>query len=47
MYGKEYDGVLRSTVLIDERGTVVKTYPKVSPDEHADDIVADLRALSV
>lgn len=47
MYGKEYDGVLRSTVLIDERGNIMKTYPKVSPEEHADDIIADLRTISV
>ncbi len=44
MYGKEYDGVLRSTVLIDEKGTIVKMYPKVSPDTHVDEVIADLKA---
>lgn len=46
LYGKEYDGVLRSTVLIDEKGVIVKLYPKVSTEEHADEIVADLKAMA-
>jgi len=46
LYGKEYDGVLRSTVLIDAKGVIVKMYPKVSPDEHVDEIVADLKAMA-
>ncbi len=45
LYGKEYEGVLRSTVLIDEEGIVRKTYPAVSPEDHAAEILADLRGL--
>lgn len=46
LYGKEYDGVLRSTVLIDEKGNVAKLYPKVSPETHVDEVLADLRAMA-
>jgi peroxiredoxin Q/BCP len=45
MYGKKYMGVLRSSVLVDPEGTVAKTYPKASPEEHAHEILDDVRAL--
>jgi len=45
MYGKEYEGVLRSTVLIDADGIVRKTYANVRPEGHAARILDDLRAL--
>ena len=44
MYGKKYMGIERSTYLIDENGVIVKTYQKVKPAEHADDVLADLAA---
>ena len=44
MAGKEYDGVLRSTVVIDEKGTIIRTYPTASPETHIEDILADFRA---
>ena len=44
LYGKEYDGVLRSTVVIDGKGNVAKIYPSVSPEEHADEILKDMQA---
>ena len=44
--GREYMGILRSTVLIDAEGKVAKVYPKVSPKTHAEEILADVRALS-
>jgi peroxiredoxin Q/BCP len=40
MYGKKVMGVIRSTFLIDETGKVVKVYPKVSPEGHAEQILA-------
>lgn len=46
MYGKEYDGVLRCTMLIDAKGKIAKVYEKVSTEEHADEVLNDLRALS-
>jgi peroxiredoxin Q/BCP len=33
-YGREYEGIIRSTVLIDPAGKVAKTWPNVKPDEH-------------
>ncbi len=45
LYGKEYEGVLRSSVLIDPQGNVAKVYPKATPETHAAEILADVRAL--
>lgn len=45
MYGKKYMGVLRSSVLVDPKGIIAKTYPKASPAEHAQQILDDVRAL--
>ncbi|TVQ38696.1 MAG: thioredoxin-dependent thiol peroxidase [Spirochaetaceae bacterium] len=39
MYGKTYEGILRSTFVIDENGTVIKAFPKVSPAEHAKEVL--------
>jgi peroxiredoxin Q/BCP len=35
MYGRTYEGVLRSTVLIDPQGKVAWHWPKVKPAGHA------------
>lgn len=43
MYGKEYEGVLRTTVVIDPEGIVRKIYASVSPEHHAAEVLADLR----
>ncbi|MGM0617188.1 MAG: thioredoxin-dependent thiol peroxidase [Actinomycetota bacterium] len=42
MYGREYEGVIRSSVLIDTDGTVAAVWPKIQPKKHAD---AVLRAI--
>jgi len=39
MYGREYQGILRSTFVIGEDGTVEKVFPKVKPAAHAQQIV--------
>ncbi len=39
MYGKTTMGVIRSTFIIDEEGTVARVFRKVKPDEHADEIL--------
>jgi thioredoxin-dependent peroxiredoxin len=46
MYGREYDGVLRSTVLVAPDGTVAEVWPKVKPADHADDLLRRLRDLA-
>jgi len=38
MYGKKSLGVQRSTFLIDDGGTIVKVWPKVSVEGHADEV---------
>ena len=44
--GKIYDGIHRMSFLIGADGTILKTYYKVAPDAHADEVLADLAALS-
>lgn len=39
MYGKTYEGILRSTFVIDEKGNVIKVFPKVKPAEHAKEVM--------
>jgi peroxiredoxin Q/BCP len=33
MYGKKYEGVIRSSLLVDEKGKVVRSWYKVSPQD--------------
>ena len=40
MYGKKSLGVQRSTFLIDPKGKIVKVWPKVKVDGHAEDVLA-------
>jgi peroxiredoxin Q/BCP len=40
--GKTYWGVQRATAVIGADGTIKKWWPKVKPDEHADQVLAEL-----
>ena len=42
MYGREYEGVLRSTFVIDADGRIEKVYAKVKAAENARQVLADL-----
>ena len=42
LYGKVSMGVVRTTFLIDEKGTIQKVMPKVKPDTNAAQILAEL-----
>ena len=42
MYGRKMLGVIRSTFVIDGKGIVVKVFPKVTPLEHAKQILSIL-----
>jgi peroxiredoxin Q/BCP len=42
MYGKKYMGIVRITVVIGPDGKIRQLYPKVSPETHAQDILATL-----
>lgn len=43
MYGKTYDGILRSTFIVNEKGVIEKAYPKVSVKTHAQDLLDYLK----
>ncbi len=40
MYGKEYDGVLRTTYLIGKDGKILKVFENVKPADHSAEILA-------
>jgi thioredoxin-dependent peroxiredoxin len=41
--GREYDGILRTSFLIDPEGDIEKIYHHVKPEKHADEVLRDLR----
>lgn len=43
--GKEYMGITRRTFVIDPDGNIAKIYPKVKPEPHATEVLADLATL--
>lgn len=43
-FGREYDGVLRTTFLIDENGTIAKVFENVRPSEHSAEVLSVLDA---
>ena len=44
MYGKKYMGIERTTFVIDASGKILKIYPKVKAEGHAQQVLDDLRA---
>lgn len=42
MYGRTYMGILRQTFVIDEEGVILKIFPKVSPKDHSQEVLAVL-----
>ena len=42
-YGKEYEGMIRSTVVIDPAGRVAKVWPRVKPDAHGEEVLTWLK----
>ena len=45
MYGRTFQGILRTTVLIGRDGRILKIWRHVKVDGHADDVLAAVRAL--
>src|SRR5919197_5518777 len=41
-FGREYEGVLRTTFLIDKDGKIVKVFEKVRPAEHSQEVLSAL-----
>ncbi len=42
LYGREYEGVMRTTFLIGEDGNILKVFEKVKPANHSTEILAVL-----
>jgi peroxiredoxin Q/BCP len=42
MYGRTYMGILRSTFVIDEEGTIIKVFPKVRVKDHSEEVLSVL-----
>jgi peroxiredoxin Q/BCP len=43
--GREFEGTLRKSFLIDDKGEIKKIYENVNPTKHAGEILADLELL--
>jgi peroxiredoxin Q/BCP len=43
--GKEYEGTLRTSFLIDPKGNIAKIYENVKPEKHAEEVIFDLKKL--
>ncbi|PZO52847.1 MAG: thioredoxin-dependent thiol peroxidase [Phormidesmis priestleyi] len=46
MYGKEYMGITRTSFIIGPNRTLEKVYPKVKPEPHVSEVVADIETLT-
>lgn len=44
LYGRSYEGVTRSTVVLDKDNVVAHTFPKVSVKGHAEEVAERLGA---
>ncbi len=42
LYGREYEGLIRSTFVIDEEGKIIEVFDKVKTKEHTEQIVKKL-----
>jgi len=45
LYGKEVEGVIRSTAIVGPDGRVARVFPKVKPEGHAAEVLAVLEEL--
>lgn len=43
--GREYEGILRTSFLIDPEGKIAKVYESVKPAQHAEEVLADIARL--
>jgi peroxiredoxin Q/BCP len=44
--GREYEGVLRTTFLIDKKGRIAKVFENVKPAGHSEEILVAIKSLS-
>jgi peroxiredoxin Q/BCP len=43
--GREYEGVLRTTFLIDANGRIAKVFENVKPADHSSEVLAAIKSL--
>jgi peroxiredoxin Q/BCP len=43
LYGRKFMGIVRTTVIIDEKGKILKVFPKVKVAGHVDEVLAALK----
>lgn len=43
LYGKTNMGIIRSTFIINEKGEIIKVFPKVKPENHGEEVLNVLR----
>ena len=44
-FGMTYEGTKRISYLVNPKGFIVRVYPKVKPEEHAQEVLADIQKL--
>ncbi|MEI8005569.1 MAG: thioredoxin-dependent thiol peroxidase [Bacteroidota bacterium] len=42
LYGKEYEGIIRTTYVIDEKGVIAKVFTKVDTKNHSQQILEEM-----
>jgi peroxiredoxin Q/BCP len=47
MYGRKYMGILRTTFVIDAKGTIARVFEKVKPEDHATEVAEAVAALNL
>jgi len=45
MYGREYDGIFRTTFIIDKNGVVTRVFKNVKPINHSQEVIDALESL--
>jgi peroxiredoxin Q/BCP len=40
--GREFDGVFRTTFLIDPQGVITRVFENVKPDDHSVEVLAEI-----
>ncbi len=45
MMGREYEGVLRTTFLIDQNGKIARVFENVRPAEHSAEVISAIQAM--
>lgn len=45
LYGKKYMGIERSTFLVDEKGILLKVWPKVKVAGHVEDVINSIKSI--